>query len=205
MSFANSQSEQREFNCPNCQKNFKKEVWVLIDLDSTDLLNRIYSGKLHTFECPHCGVTSNWNFSFMVYDPGDRDFMFVTDANADDEQKKSDMVHLAELGQRLWLELGEKGKTTLYVMSPTELHEFIEDSMDGRDELLDGFEKHLETIRAVLDDDPDGRLQKNPEVVKEAISAIDEMIADATAERDKTTTIEGLQQMRGILIGYKGE
>jgi hypothetical protein len=207
MAYEHNQTEQRVLRCPKCQKDFEAKVWVVVDLDTPQVMDLLYRGELHSLTCPACGDKRSWSFSFLVFMPlpEEEKFWFVPAALATTDQKAADMQHLTQYVEQFHRATGREGPIVLHVTTPAQLHKNLEIAMDARENVRDSFAGVQETLNTVIQGDPNGYLKQHPELLDQAAKALDQTIAEAEAEGDRSETIQAFKRMRDILRNHQGK
>jgi hypothetical protein len=130
--------------CVSCQKTFKPEMYVIVDVSARpDLVQRIREGILHCAICPHCAAVLTLGMPLLVYRPGEAvPLMYSPVAGATKSQKHEHGRMLLEelrhrIGQAWHDELASGG---VYTVDRTKLAGIIDCNPDllpgGRDPSL---------------------------------------------------------------------
>ncbi len=66
----NSYAQTANLTCPNCQKPFQAEIWLIVDAaERPDLLQLIQQGRLHDVACPTCGPFGQADAPLLIFLP----------------------------------------------------------------------------------------------------------------------------------------
>ncbi len=65
-----SYAQQSDFQCPQCGRSFRSEIWLIVDGgERPDLVERARAGGLHAVACPACGPLGTANAPLLLYFP----------------------------------------------------------------------------------------------------------------------------------------
>ena len=104
-----SYAQQSDFQCPQCGRSFRAEIWLIVDAgERPDLVERARAGDLHAVACPACGPLGAVDAPLLLYYP-DHDpatgqppliFSPAQQSSAEQNQQQAGGL-LGELAQRL--------------------------------------------------------------------------------------------------------
>ena len=88
-----SHAEIAELTCPECGRDFRVEVWLIVDAaERPDLLARIEQDTLHDLPCPHCGNAGQVDAPLLLYLPGEASALIFSptrDTNAEQNRQQA--------------------------------------------------------------------------------------------------------------------
>lgn len=96
-----NQQRKEDITCPHCGKHGKAKIWESINVDlNPELRERIFSGDLFLWECPHCGHQLILPFGFLYHDMRNK-FMLFFSFDEEDSEKMYEAVDLQGVQQFL--------------------------------------------------------------------------------------------------------
>lgn len=95
--------------CKECGRLFDISINAKIYQDELDLKEKIFSGELPLYECPHCGATNEYYQPFLYFD-NDKDFVIKVDNLGDNIAYYEDYIKgKKDNDNKLWLSVTSLG------------------------------------------------------------------------------------------------
>lgn len=77
-----------DLHCPHCKEHGKAEVWDSVNVDvNPELRDKVFSGELFLWECPHCGYKMLLPFDTLYHDMKHKFMLFFSFDDKDVEDK----------------------------------------------------------------------------------------------------------------------